>query len=163
MLRNKLIAAVAATFMATGAFAAQSVKAVDVTADITAISNAQAAVYWANLAADLKLAIVSRIPDRISDSGATITVDISEIELSNSFQELTGASQSKLSGDITIENRTASSGPGKYEMSVTVEQAGGFFPAGTDLATLTMDSPAYYQALIAAYADGVVRRLDDPM
>ncbi|MEY4872382.1 MAG: hypothetical protein RLZZ563_1712, partial [Pseudomonadota bacterium] len=44
---------------------------------------------------------------------------------------------------------------------VTVEQAVPFFPADFDRATLTASSDVFYKAMIAAFADGVVKRLDE--
>lgn len=47
-----------------------------------------------------------------------------------------------------------------YELTVDVNQAKGFFPETVDLTKLRASSDEYYAAMITAFADAVVRRLD---
>lgn len=76
--------------MAGMAFAAvDTVKEIEVTADLSAIQNADAAAYWGRLEADLEAAIASRLVDRLAEEGAEgarILVDLREVELASAFE-----------------------------------------------------------------------------
>lgn len=138
------------------------IKDVEVKADVGSIQNAQAAQYFGNLPTDLKAAIAARVADRAttsqSESGATISVDVNEVELSNTFQNITNLASTKLEGNVNVfEGGTALR---SFTLAVSVEQAAAFFPEGTDLQALTLDTPVYYQAMVNAFADAVVQRID---
>ena len=66
------------------------VKDISVKTELSAVSNAAAAAYWASLDTDLKTAIATRLADRIGDTGAEIVVDVEEVSLSNGFTEKLG-------------------------------------------------------------------------
>lgn len=156
--------ALALSLIAAPAFAADmKVKAIEVSSDVGAIQNAQAATYFGNLKADLEAAIAARVADRAttsqSEEGVTISVDINEVELSNTFQNITNLAATKLEGNVNVfdKDNTALQ---SFTLAVTVEQAAAYFPAGTDLAALTLDTPVYYQAMVNAFAEGVVERID---
>lgn len=162
MFRTTIRAALAATLLMTTAYAkdAPTIKAVEVTADIAAIENPMAAKYWATLTDDLQNAILSRITNQISDDGANLSVDISEVELSNSFQEVLNVADTKLVGQVKVTSETDNTRFNTYELTVNVDQVAMLMPKGTDMAALTQDSREYYDAMINAFADGVVARLD---
>ncbi|WP_347311439.1 hypothetical protein [Defluviimonas sp. SAOS-178_SWC] len=140
-------------------FAETIVREVEVTADIDAIRNTQAATHWTKLSDDLENAIVSDLVGRTGEEGAKILVDIDEVELANSFQSAAGTAESRLVGDVAVTHDSDNTKFDAYELTVTFEQAGPFFLPGTDLSTITMDSQEYYNAMIAAFADHVVRNL----
>ena len=149
--------------LAGAAFAApdDKVKSVAVEMDITALTNAAAAVRFANTASDLQGAILARVVDRTAEEGMEIKIDLSEVELSNSFTDAVGAADTRLVGVVNVSDMDDNTNFNTYELTVTVEQAVTFLPKEFDPATLTASSDEFYQALIAAFADGVVRRLDE--
>jgi hypothetical protein len=149
-----------ALFFATSAFAQETmVKEVSVSADITAISNAEAAAYWTSAADDLENAIVARLVDRIGETGSKISVDIDELSLSNSFQNQLGLEDAVIIGMVNITNDDDNSKFDNYELTVTAQTAQAFAADGTVLEGAFTDTPEYYAALIAAFADAVVTRL----
>ena len=136
------------------------VKEVEVNADLKAIQNAKAAAHWATLADDLKSAIVTRLTDRIADDGVKVMIDIDSVELASSLQSATGAANSHLKGHVNILSDNGAMKAQSYDLTIGFEQAGPFFLPGTDLTKVSMDSNEYYQAMIAAFADSVVRDLN---
>lgn len=160
MSRLFLTTAFAGLFAATASFAARDmVKDVDVQVDLTAIANPAAAQRYSTISDDLKNAILARLSDRLSDEGVKITVDVSEVELSNSFTELTGGAETKLVGVVSFTDENDNSNYKSFTLSVDVNQALPFIPAGFDVATLTAGSQEYYNALIAAFADNVAANM----
>jgi hypothetical protein len=159
MFRTALMASTA-LFMATAAFAQDSmVKEVVVTADLTAISNAEAATYWTSVADDLENAIVARLVDRTAEDGSKITIDIDELSLANSFQNRLGLEDAVLVAQVNQSHESDNTKFESYELTVTALTAQAFAPDGTVLEGAFTDTPEYYAALIAAFADGVVSRL----
>lgn len=157
LLSTTLLALVAAT--STG-FAATMVKEIEVSADLTAIKNPLAATYWTDLSDDVENAIVARLTDRISEDGVSISIDLSEVELSNSFQEALNIADTSLVADVKVSSDTDNSAHNTYNLTVNINQAMLFLPEGTDVSQLSQDSTEYYDALINAFADAVVVRLD---
>ncbi|MFN3846014.1 MAG: hypothetical protein ACK4RZ_09360 [Paracoccaceae bacterium] len=154
---RKTLLTTAALFIATAAMAQDTkVKEVSVTADMTAVSNVQAAAYWTSMADDLENAIVARLVDRIADEGSKVMVDIDELSLANSFQNKLGLEDAVLVGMVNVSNEAKFD---TYELTVTAKTAQAFAPDGTVLEGAFADTPEYYAALISAFADGVVSRL----
>ena len=157
---RKLLMTTTALFLANAAFAQDTVvQEVSVSADITAISNAEAAAYWTNAADDLENAIVARLVDRIDEEGSKISVDIDELSLSNSFQNQLGLEDAVIVGMVNVTSDVDNAKFDSYELTVTAQSAQAFAPDGTVLDGAFTDTPEYYAALIAAFADGVVTRL----
>lgn len=136
-----------------------TVKAIDVKAELTAVTNPAAAAYWATLDTDLETALATRLGDRIADTGLEISVDVEEVSLSNGFTETLGLADTRLVGDIEIVDETDNTHNQFYTLSIDVNQARPMMPAGTDEATLPADTRVYYDAMVAAFADGLVKRL----
>ena len=155
--RNALIAALIAT--AAPSFAATPVKEVTVTVDAEALKNNKAAAHWATLSGDLTKAIVNRLPTGISEGGAKIDIDIDSVSLATTLQAATGAAESRLIGSVKI-NRTGGDATDRYDLTISFADAGVFFPEGTDLTKITTDSKEYYDAMVAAFADHVVAKLN---
>lgn len=153
---------VIASLLATAApvLSETMVKDVVVKTDISAIQNPKAAAHYATLTDDLKNAIVARLIGRTADDGVKISVDIDSVELANSFQSAAGIAESKLIGHVNVSHENDNSKFDTYDEVVSFQQAGPFFLPGTDLTKITTDSKEYYDAMIAAFADGVVARLD---
>lgn len=159
MFRTTLLTTTA-VLMATAALAQETmIQEVSVEADLTAITNAQAAAYWTNAADDLENAIVARLVDRTADEGAKIMIDIDELSLANSFQTDLGLADAVLVGTVNVTSVTDNAAFQTYELTVSAESARAFAPDGAVLEGAFSDTPEYYAALIAAFADGVVTRL----
>ncbi len=162
MLSKFIATTLTATLLMTAApvFAALSmVKEVDVTADLTAITNVKAAAYWTTVADDLENAIVARLVDRIADDGAKITVDIDELSLASSFESAANIADSKLVGAVSVTHTNDNTVFDNYALAVGIADAGPFFPEGTDITKITGNSKEHYDAMIAAFATRVVADL----
>lgn len=161
MIRSPLAAALAATLFAGAAFADANtrVREVTVDADISAISNPAAAKYWTNVADDLENAIVARITDRTADDGVKVSIDISEVELANAYENITNVADTKMVGQVNVTSDSDNTEFNSYELTVSVEEALPFFPAGTTVVMIARDTPEYYKAMVEAFADSVVKRL----
>lgn len=161
MFRTVVIGLVtgAAVYAAAPAFAETLVREIEVTADIEALQNTQAAGHWANLADDLKNAIATDLVGKTDENGAKILVDIDEVELASSLQSATGVADSRLVGNVAVTHESDNTKFDAYELTVTFEDAGPFFAPGTDLSAISRDSQDYYDAMIAAFADHVVKNL----
>ena len=161
MFRKSLIAFSFAVLAGTAALAAvDRIAKVTVTADVTAIQNEKAAAYWSNVATDLENAIVSRLVNRISEGGATITVDLREVELASSFERAINASDAVLVGQVNISDLNDNTNFNAYELSISLGTAATVSADGKALYFDTLDTPEAYQALVNSFADNVVQRLD---
>ncbi len=162
MVSKFIATTLTATLLMTAApvFAAVStVKEVEVTADLTVITNVKAAAYWTTVADDLENAIVANLVDRIADDGAKITVDIDELSLASSFESAANIADSKLVGAVSVTHANDNTVFDAYALAVGIADAGPFFPEGTDIATITGNSKEHYDAMIAAFAARVVADL----
>ncbi|MCU9850226.1 hypothetical protein OEZ60_19740 [Defluviimonas sp. WL0024] len=162
-MRNKLgIAILASAAFAAGAptSAETIVREVEVTADMDALQNPEAAERWTHLADDLENAIVAKLVGKTGEEGAKVSVDIDEVELASSLQSAAGVAESKLVGDVAITHDSDNTKFDNYQLTVTFEQAGPYFLPGTDLAAITTDSQEYYDAMIATFANHVVQKLE---
>jgi hypothetical protein len=161
MYRNILTTAALTALLAVPGYAdVDKVADVKVTADITAIENETAATYWAGLAEDLQNAIASRVTDRTAEEGATISVDIREVELSNAFDAALKSTDAVLVGQVNVSDPTDNSNQDGYELSVSLEGAQVLATSADGLIVLSAtDTPGAYQQLVDSFADGVVARL----
>lgn len=159
MSRYSIAAILSALALGTAApaFAQTEVKEVEVSIDLEAIDNPQAATVWSNVATDLQNAIVGRIADQVDDDGVKISVDINEISLANSYQSAMGIADSKLAGRVNISSETDNSKFATYDLEVGFDQA--YLPVGTDVTVLTIESPVYYETMINIFAERVVDNL----
>lgn len=129
--------------------------------DLTAIQNEEAAAYWANLDADLESAIAARLVERLGENGLSIAVKIDEVKLSNALEQVLEPDVSVLAGDVRVNDLGNERMLRSFEISVTARQVMPLLPEGTDVTILPADSPEFYEVLIDAFADGVVRHIDD--
>lgn len=151
----------AATMLTTAAFADMTmVKEVDVEVELEDLANAKAAEHWTMISDDLENAIVERLVGRTDDEGVRVSIDIDEVELANTLQSVAGVADSSLSGRVKIISPNDNSKFEVYDLSVAFDQAILFLPEGFDVTTLTTNSKEYYDGMIAAFADHVVKRLD---
>lgn len=161
MLRTKTLAAVLlATTMGTTAFAAvDRIKTVDVTVDLTAIQNEEAAKYWGSIEGDLEAAIGARVTERMADEGAEILVDIREVELANAFERGLNLGDAVLVGQVNVNDDTDNGNYDAYELGISVENAQIALAEGEVLVLSTTDTDEAYRKLIDTFAEGVVSRL----
>ncbi|NSX54576.1 hypothetical protein [Parasulfitobacter algicola] len=148
----------ALTLAATSAMARTMISEVEVEADLTAIQDMDAAQNWSNLSADLENAIAQRLVNRISEEGASIVIDIDELELANIFETQMGVESSVLAGEVNVKV------PGilnndKYTLTVSAKQATPYLPAGSDTKVITTSSTEFYEAMVGAFAENVVENL----
>ena len=160
-----LLALVASPLLAN----VDNVAKVDVSVDISAVNNAQAATFWANLEADMENALAARLVDRLpveevkpdgdgKIDGAQIIVDIREVELASAFERELNLGDAVLVGDVTIRDDTDMANTDTYELTVSLENAHVTVPEGM-MVVLSTDTTGAYNRLVEAFADGVVSRL----
>lgn len=161
MFRNAITTTAMVALMAGSALAATSVmvQEIDAQVDLTALTNPMAAERYGNIEGDLESALAALLTDRIADEGVVIMIDISEVELSDSFLETMSVADTRLVGDVQVFDKANDGNHDSYKLSVDINQAMVFFPEGIDVVTLTTSSDTYYDAMIAAFAQGVVERL----
>jgi hypothetical protein len=158
--------ALLATPLAAGV---DKVAKIDATVDLSAISNAQAATFWANLEADLENAIAARVTERLATEevkpddqgridGAQINVDIREIELATAFERELNLADAVLVGQVTIVDDTDNTNADGYELTVSLENAQVVVPEGMTV-VFSNDMSEAYTRLVEVFADGVVSRL----
>ena len=167
---HKAAAAALLAMLATPlAAAVDKVAKIDASVDVSAISNTQAATFWANLEADLENAIAARVTDRLATEevkpddqgridGAQIKVDIREVELASAFERELNLADAVLVGQVTIVDDTDNSNADGYELTVSLENANVVVPEGSTL-VLSTDTSGAYTRLVEAFADGIVSRL----
>lgn len=155
-------AALAATVLfslTVPAMAQTMVREVEVEVDLAALQNEKAATRWATLSDDLKNAVAARLVDRIAEDGVRIRIDVDEVSLASTFDSAAGIADSAMKGNVVVSSETDYSLSDGYDLTVAFADAGPFFPQGTDLATITSDSQQYYDGMISAFADAVVKNL----
>jgi hypothetical protein len=158
MFRTLVISGIAALSVSTAAYSA-TMKSVDVEVELDAIENPKAAAYWTSIADDLENSIVARITDQIADDGVEVKIDLEEVSLSNGFEDRLGLADTRLVGTVVMVHATDNTRFGTYELTVDVNSAMPLIPAGVDVVTLPADTRVFYDAMIAAFAQGVVDRL----
>lgn len=161
MSRLFLTTAMSGLLFATASFAVDMVSEIEVTIDLPAITNQAAAARFATISDDLENAIAARLVDRLADEGMKINVDISEVELSNTFTEAVGSAETTLVGTVSITDVSDNSNFSSYTLTVDVNQARTFLPAEMDVATLSASSDEYYKAMIDAFAQVLADRLQN--
>lgn len=161
MYRILAIGSLAALSLGTAALAATSptVKSIDVDVELGAIENPKAALYWTAIADDLENAIVKLLTDQIADDGVEVKIDLEEVSLSGGFDEAVGLAETRLVGNVAMIHATDNSRFGSYDLTVDINAVKPLIPADVDLNALPADTRVYYDAMIAAFAQGVVERL----
>ncbi|PYF09906.1 hypothetical protein C8J30_10638 [Rhodobacter viridis] len=159
MIRN-LLAATTALFLGTAVLAATPVQEIDVQADLTAIANPKAALYWGHLGDDLKAAIAQRLAAQLAEEGAKVTVDIDELSIANTFEEITDVAEARLSGKVHITSPSDNSKFDSYDLTVDARAVNAIDAEGKLKKGAFTDSKAYYTAMVNTFADQVAARLD---
>ena len=141
--------------------APEPVSDVRVAVDLGAVTNTAAAQRFATLDTDLKNALMTRLVDRIGPDGLKIEIDISEVELSNFYQEAVNAADTRLVGQVNVSHLTDNTDFASYELAVGVNDVTPITSASAEQLTPAESTDRYYTALINAFADAVVKRLGD--
>ncbi|SOB99286.1 hypothetical protein [Rhodobacter maris] len=168
MIRKTMIATTTAVMLASSALVGPAlanttpVHEVDVETDITAIANPKAADYWGRISDDLQSAIAARLAenDQLAPQGAVLDVDIDELALANTFEKVTSDEDAVLVGTVRVLNRDDRSPIDNYTVTVNTAAAHAFDKEGKLKEGAYFDSPAYYVAMVNAFANGVVSRLE---
>ncbi|MBZ4023895.1 hypothetical protein CKO11_15690 [Rhodobacter sp. TJ_12] len=162
MFRKTLIATTTALLLTSPALAATQVHEIEVETDLTAIANDKAAAYWGGVAQDVQEAIAERLAEneQLAPSGATVSVDIDALALANTFEKLTDEEQAVLVGQVNVTSPTDNSDFDSYTVLVNTSAAHAFDPEGKLKKGAYFDSPAYYVAMVNAFANQVVARLN---
>ena len=169
MSRTLTATAICALLAAPVLAGVEKVAVIDAKVDLSAVENAQAAEYWANLEVDLETALAARLVDRLvtepatadengSVDGAQIIVEIRSIELANAFQRELNLGDAVLVGKVTIKDDSDNSNSDGYELTVSLKNAKIVVPEGKTL-VLSADTTKAYNRLVDVFADGVVSRL----
>ncbi|MFW8633531.1 hypothetical protein [Cribrihabitans pelagius] len=160
LIRTTILAAA----VATAAAAAPKVAEIDVDADLTSISGYQSASVWGSLEADLETALAKELAGQIAAEGAEeeaaaeIKIEIDSVALADNFERALGVGEWQLKGDVDIDMPDASEDL-RYDLTVTADQVNAYFPAGTDVSVVTVDSDIFYHAMIRAFAENVASKL----
>lgn len=157
----RFAAATAAAAILTGqAWASDThvIEEIDVTFDLASVESKIAADFWSDLEGDLEEAIAKMVVDQLGEDGSTITIDIDEADISNSFQGALGI-DSTLTGAIEIKNENDPTKNSFYDLKVTVDESGSFQTTEDGAAIVTHERADVYQAVVETFADGVVKRL----
>ena len=160
-----LVALLAAPTLA----AVEKVASIDAKVDLAAITNEQAATFWANLETDLENALAARLTDRLAAEpakpddqgridGTQIVVDIREVELANALERELNLGDAVLVGQVTIKDDMNNTNADGYELSVSLQNAQVVVPEGATL-VLSTDTEGAYTRLVEAFADSIVERL----
>lgn len=174
-----LCASALALVMTTPATAdVDSIREIDVTADLSAIEGETAAAYWRDIETDLEAAIALRVDALIAEDpapgasaagpgnetappeGTSILVDIRDVELANAFQRTLELGDAVLVGQVTVVDLEDNSNADGYELSVSLEAARVVLPEGVKTVTLMPDDTETYALLVDTFAQGVVDRLN---
>lgn len=159
MLKVKqIVAAAAFTAVSSTAFAAQTISEIDVSVDLPAIENSEAAKVWTSLGTDLETAIAERVAGQLGEDGTEVVIDINEVALATAFENAYALDDSSLVGMVDIRV------PGllnneEYELTVTASQALAALDPSIDRSSLTIASEEVYRAMIEAFADNVSLKL----
>lgn len=125
------------------------VAGVEIETGAEEMEDTDAGAFWADLNDDLSRAIDDRLGDRLGEGGAHVRVRIDRVALDNAYEMMMAEGAPFLEGRVTVIGPTLSdSQPLRVSAAEMMDAAG------------ETGSQAQYDALIAAFADGVVAVLD---
>lgn len=163
-LPTKALAALLLSVSFAGAALASpddKIAKIEVSIELAELTNPAAALRYNDIAKDLQEALAARLVDRLGEPGMTVTIDLSEAELSSTFTEALGSADTRLVGSVNITDMADNSNYKSYELSVDINQGVIFLPEGAVLADLSPNSNEYYQAMIKTFAETVVAKIDE--
>jgi hypothetical protein len=133
------------------------VKDVKVEADLSALKNAEAAKYWTNLPGDLQNAIVTRLAGNLDSENGSVAIRVTVDTVTLATAWPSPAADSVLSGHVVETDDKGGGGGRVYDLKITMDQAKVFLPQSMAVATVATDSKEYYDSVVQAFADEVVK------
>lgn len=159
-LRSLIASGAIALLSTTSLASALDVAEVDVTAELTALQNPQAAAFWADLETDLEAAILSQLVDQITDDGARLVVNIEGFGIGDEADLPFTVEDAALSGRIHVIDLTNNANFQTFELNVSIQGMSVTDTEGEPVMVAQMPPEWTYETLITAFAEGVVERLD---
>lgn len=133
-----------------------TVSAITVNTDLQSIGNAESVSYWQGLDDDLEAALASAYLGRIDPAGAVISVDVDELSLANAFSSQFQGENSRLSGQVVVTDPVSGESIGVYDVTATAREAETLL-TGAGVTTISPTSAEFYEAVVEAFARGVVQ------
>jgi hypothetical protein len=130
-----------------------TISEVSVQTDLSAMQSREAVSYWQSLSDDLQTAIASEFAGSFDPGGNSITVDIDELSLSQTYVASGSIEDARLSGLVTVEQADGTD-LGAYNVTATSSDLVNYLPPGTDVVTISPTSVVYYTAIVQAFASG---------
>lgn len=137
---------------------------VEVDVDLDALGTAAAGTRWNDISDDLENALAARLVNSAflsANPQTSVIIDINEVSIAGSLEAAAGVAETALEGTVNVTHPSDNTVFDTYDLSVSFADAGpSYIPEGTDMATVTATSDAYYDAMINAFADRVAERLE---
>lgn len=146
-----LLAALALGLPVASGVGAAPVEAIEFEVATADLEGTAAGDYWADLEADLSEALSERLSGRMADTGANLRIRIDSVALTNAYDMLETSGSLFLDGRITVIGPTMADSH-QLRVSSTDQEALDDTSEGAD--------SAIYEALVEAFADGVLERLE---
>jgi hypothetical protein len=156
----KLIAATGAA-LAIALVSAQAqeapvtVSAIHVVADVTTIASPSAADYWRDLPADLEDALAREFVGSLDSEGQALLVAVDTLSLKEAY-DLGFGDDARLVGRVQLVEPGSEEVTATWDIAASARQAESFFPADVDVVTIDRTSREFYDAVVGAFARGVV-------
>lgn len=131
---------------------------VNVTAELTAIQDPQAAEFWTSLEDDLESTLLALLSDQLVDDGARLVVDITEFKTGDA-SVLFSVEEAALGGRVHVIDPGNQGNFESYELKLRIEGMTTTLD-GTQIAVSQVQPQEAYDRLVAAYAESIVDRLD---
>lgn len=96
----------------------------------------------------------------IADESARIGIDISEVELSHSFPEATGAADRRREGIVAVTDLADMANVAACVLRVNIDQAKGYLPRRVETTKRKASGDAFHKAMTPAFATAGVERLN---
>lgn len=150
-----------ATAISLASFAsAQDVTfgAIDVTVELSDVENANALDYWPTIEADMEKVMTERVSAFYAPDGVDIDVSVTEVSLSGSQLLSNGGEFNTLQGWVYVRDENNGNLLDSFHINLRAEtgQVG-----WQDGAIKLPEMQAFYDALLEAFADKTVARVND--
>ncbi len=152
------LAASAAAMIATATMAMTPIEEIEVTADMEAVANYEAATIWQSLPEDLERRLETRLNADFVEGGGKIEVDIDEISLANNFEQVAGLEDAELAGKVTLYG-VGGYFDEAYDLSVSALDVLQYIPEENRIVAPNINSVEIYSAMLDGFADNVVEKL----
>lgn len=135
------------------------ISSVTVNTDLAAIQSREAVEYWQDLSSDLETAIAAEFAGNIDPTGRPVTVDIDELTLEETFTAGASLDTARLSGAVSLGDVAPDGVPDPtWTVTATAQDATPYVQEGGTI-QVNPTTPAYYDAIVKAFADGAADTL----